>query len=165
MANVDKVYGFRLERSEGKCIVANKYVKQAGAAFYPGDTVKLEATGDVSKYAAGEGKILGVVAEYEDAASTECFVYDDPSAVYRVQATTATAADVGANADISATDTPDTNLRQSGNEIDGGTFAATATLPWKVEGIAAGQEDGADADVLVKMNNCVKGSGDGSTGI
>lgn len=166
MANVDRIYGFRLFKNAGREIRAVKYTKTAGAAIYPGDAVKLIAAGTVSKFAQGDGKVLGVCAEYATSAATEIYVYDDPQALFEAQITTFAAADVGLNTDISGTDTPDTDLRQSGNELDAGENATTVGLPFKLLGLSpkAGNEVGADADVLVKMNNSVLG-GDGSTGI
>ena len=167
MTNVNKIYGFRLYQSGGKEVRARKWVKTTGAAIYPGDAVKLIAAGTVSKFANGDGKVLGVCAEYATSASNEIWVYDEPQAVFEVQGETFAATDVGLNADISATDTPDTSLRLSGNELDVGNGATTVSLPFKILGLSPKQntdEAGANADILVKMNNCVLGS-DGSTGI
>lgn len=168
MASVDKVYGFRLYDTAGKQPYCRKYTKTTGAAIYPGDAVKLVAAGTVSKFANGDGKVLGIAAEYATSASTEVWVYDDPGFRYEVQADTAAAADIGLNADISGTDTADTDLRTSGNELLNATFAVTATLPFKILEISDNpdnDEAGANVDLIVGLNNCVLGGGNGSTGI
>lgn len=167
MANVDKAYGFRLFKTSGKQPIATKYVKTAGAAIYPGDAVKVVAAGTVSKYADGDGVgVLGVAAEYAASASDEVWVYDDPDYIFECQITTFAAADVGLNTDIGA-DSPDADLRYSGNELDAGANDVTATLPFKILGLSPkpGNEVGANADVLVKINQHVLGGGTGATGI
>lgn len=165
MANVDKIYGFKLVRTQGKPVIAKPYPKTAGTAIYPGDAVKQIAAGTVSKFAQGDAILLGIAAEYAEASATTVYVYDDPDYEYRCQITTYAAADAGLNTDISATDTADSDLRTSGNELDAAENAVTATLPFKILGLAPGQEAGANADVIVIMNNCVRGGGTGATGI
>lgn len=168
MANVDEKFGFRLSRKRGKCVEAVQYRKKAGVAIYEGDLLKLDANGEADLFVAGDGKCLGVAAHTSKAASTSPIaVYDDPEAIFEAQASTAVAADGGANADIAAAPTPNTDLGRSGQQVDGATFAATPTLPLKVLELSDrdGNEAGAAAKVYVKLNNCVKGSGDGSTGV
>lgn len=168
MANVDNEFGFRLSRKRGKCVESNPYTAASGSDIAEGAPVKLQADGTVAEYAQGDGKILGVAAAtYKDGVDSKIYVYDDPEAVFEGQATTFAAADVGANCDVIAAPTDDPLTGRSGQAFDGATYAATAALPFKVIGLADrdGNEEGANAKIDCKLNNCVKGSGDGSAGV
>jgi len=168
MANVNNKFGFRLSRKRGKCVESNPYTAAAGADIPEGSPVKLQANGSVAVYAAGDGKILGVAAAtWKDGSIHPVFVYDDPESVFEGQATTFSSVDVGQNVDVAATPTTDPSTGRSGDGFDGATYASTAALPFKVLGLSDrdGNEFGAFAKIDCKLNNSVKGSGDGSTGV
>ncbi len=75
----------------------------------------------------------------------------------QIGSTTIAAADYGLNVDVAA-GTPDTSLLQSGMLLDMATAAVTATLPFKILGLAAGVNGdpntaAANATLLVKINS------------
>lgn len=160
MANTSDPRGFILHRTAGKPIVAKEYVKTASEVLYPGDLVKRVAAGTVQVCGAGVGSgIVGVCAAYAAAADANVLVYDDPDAIYVCETDGSSAyavADNGLNCDVAA-GTPDTDLRRSGMLLDIATKATTATLPFKILGLAPGvngAENGAgvSATVFVKIN-------------
>ena len=152
MANANNPFGFALTKSEGKECRVKKYIKAAGA-IYPGDVVKLQASGDVVVAAAGD-VILGVAAEYVASAGTEVLVYDDPEAEFMVQCSgTFALADIGLNADIVA-NSADSTLKMSNHALDLTTKAVTSTLQFKIVGFMSKGENevGASSIVRVKPN-------------
>ena len=165
MANVDDPRGF-IPLHTGKPVRVRRYAKATGAAIYQGDLVSLAADGEVDPAANGGGKCLGVAAEYASSTDTEIAVYDDPDTTFIAQCDGSFAlADVGLNADIVAT--TGSGLT-SAHEVQSASLATTVSLPLKVIGLSPkpkGNVVGTNAVVEVKLNNCVHGNGDGSTGI
>lgn len=160
MANTNDPRGFLLYQGAGKVIRTREYTKTASAVLYPGDLVKRVAAGTVEVCGAGiTAGIVGVCAAYAAAADAVAYVYDDPDAVYQAQCDGTTAyavADNGQNVDVAA-GTPDSSLLVSGMLIDMATKAVTATLPFKILGLANGingdpNAAGVNALLLVKIN-------------
>lgn len=167
MANVDAPRGFILHKSEGKQIRFQKYSKDTGAAIYRGDLVKLETDGAVAPFASGDGKCLGVAMEYKAASANEIIVCDDPDAIFVAQTDAGfQLSDIGSNADVVAT-AGSAASGQSAYEIRTSTYATSAALPLKVLGLVEkdGNAVGSNALVFCKLNNSVKGGGDGAAGI
>lgn len=172
MANTNDPRGFLPYTNGGKAIRTANYAKTASAVVYEGDLVKRVAAGTVETAGAGiTAGIVGVAARTSLASDTTVDVYDDPKAVYLCQTDGTTAyavADNGQNADIAA-GTPDTSLNRSGQLIDMATKNTTATLPFKILGLAPqginGAENGAgvNATILVVLNNSEQGAG--ATGV
>jgi hypothetical protein len=140
MANIADPMGFVPVKTGGKELTVNYHPKTAGEVIYPGDLVKRVAAGTVQVCGAGvTSGIVGVAAAYSAAASTDDVpVYDDPAGEYigQCDGTTAfAAADIGMNVDVAA-GTPNTGLKRSGMVIDMATKAVTATLPFKILGLA-----------------------------
>lgn len=149
MANTDAPFGLRPVRSILGCNYgqANEYPIASGYAtsLFIGDPVKAVAGGTIERAAAGDvilGVFMGcryssdnqnVTAADEKkywpastvASDAYAYVVDDPNTIFEVQATTAAAADLGANADI-VVGTGNTRTGVSGSELDGSTIAATA---------------------------------------
>lgn len=157
MANIDDPRGFILRKVPGKTVRMNEYRKTANEVLYIGDLVKRVAAGTVQVCGAGvTSGIVGVCMQYHAAADTSpVLICDDPDAEYYAQATTYALTDDGINVDVAA-GSPDTNLKRSGMEIDMSTGATTATLPFKVlglaEGVNGGNVVGTDALIIVKLN-------------
>lgn len=160
MANTNDPRGFLLYQGAGKVIRMREYAKTASAVLYPGDLLKRVAAGTVEVCGAGiTAGIVGVCAAYSAAAETVVQVYDDPDAVYQAQSDNVVAyavADNGQNVDVAA-GTPDTSLQQSGMLVDMATKGVTATLPFKILGLAPGVNGdpnaaGTNALLLVKIN-------------
>jgi len=174
MANLDAPRGLRLLQLEGKVVRTREYAKTAGQIIYKGDLLMRVPAGTVQVYiagtAAGAGIPIGVATHHSLAAKTDpVSVTDDPEASYVIQTADAYAvADNGLNVDIAAAPSANTSLNFSGQEVAMATKAATATLPLKLIGLANeinGAENvaGANADVIVKINNVERGAG--TTGI
>lgn len=142
-------------------------------ALYIGDPVVRDGgadTGGVSSVtrATGTGPITGVVEGFMPngttdtagfrAASTAAYVLvrTDPNTLFEVQDTTGTivAADIGLNANLTV-GTGDAFSKRSAFSLASASKAVTATLPVKIQGLSqrAGNEYGAYAKVLVKINN------------
>lgn len=167
MANVDAPRGFILHKSEGKQVRFTKYAKDTAAAIYRGDLVKLATDGEVLPFASGDGKALGVAMEYKAAAATEIMVCDDPDAIFVAQSDGQfQLSDIGSNADVVAT-AGSASDGQSDFEIRTSTYATSDALPIKILGLVdkSGNAVGANALILCKLNNSVKGAGDGADGI
>ncbi|TXH10641.1 MAG: hypothetical protein E6R04_04730 [Spirochaetes bacterium] len=172
MANTNDPRGFLPYKAGGKEVVAHYYAKTAGEVLYPGDLVKRVAAGTVQVAGAGiAAGIVGVCAAYSAAADTaDVPVYDDPAGLFLGQCDGTTAyavADNGQNVDVAA-GTPDTSLRQSGMLIDMNTKNTTATLPFKIMGLAPGVNGGENAAgvnalLILKLN--ASESHPGSTGV
>lgn len=160
MANTNDPRGFLLYKMAGKDVRMAEYAKTASEVLYPGDLVKRVAAGTVEVCGAGvTSGIVGVCAAYAAAADATALIIDDPDAVYQGQCDGTTAyavADNGQNVDVAA-GTPDTSLRQSGMLIDMATKNTTATLPFKILGLANGINGdangaGVNALLLLKIN-------------
>lgn len=161
MANIADPMGFVPIKSAGKELTVGYYTKTASEVLYPGDLVKRVGAGTVQVCGAGiTAGIVGVCAAYSAAADTALVpVYDDPNGEYigQCDGTTAyAAADDGQNVDVAA-GTPNTSLRRSGMMIDMNTKASTATLPFKILGLAPAVNSndnvvGVSARLRLKLN-------------
>lgn len=170
MANVDDPRGFRLFQTEGKQVRTRQYAKTASAVILEGALLKRVAAGTVEAAGAGETPIVGVAAHYSAATDTDpVSVIDDPEATFVAQTADAYAvADNGLNVDIVLGSAGGPDSKRSGDEINMSTKAATATLPFKIIGLApeingVSNVAGANADILVKLNNSERGAG--TTGV
>jgi len=171
MANTNDPRGFLPYKAGGKEMIARPYAKTASAVLYPGDLVKRVAAGTVEVCGAGvTAGIVGVCAAYAAAADADAYVFDDPAITYigQCDGTTAYAvADNGQNVDVAA-GTPDTGLRTSGMLIDMNTKNTTATLPFKILGLAPGVNGGENAAgvnaLLILKLNAIEAK-PGSTGV
>jgi hypothetical protein len=160
MANTNDPRGFILRKVPGKAVRINSYPKTASEVLYPGDLVKRVDAGTVQVCGAGvTAGIVGVCVAYSAAADTTVLVCDDPDAEYvgQCDGTTAfAAADIGQNVDVAA-GTANTGLLRSGMLIDMATKGTTATLPFKILGLADGVNGDANTAAVnallrVKLN-------------
>ena len=127
MPNNDFPRGLWAVRSlSGGEIRTGKYIAATSATIYMGDVVTMQSNGTVQVAQAGDTAI-GVASEYKATTTSgvEILVYDDPNIVFGVQATTAAATDVGANAGILAT-TGNTTTKVSKHELNGSTITPNA---------------------------------------
>lgn len=142
-------------------------------ALYIGDPVVKDGGADAGGLATvtrhgGTGAITGVVEGFMPngttdmagyrAASTAAYVLvrTDPDTLFEVQdsAGTIVAADIGLNANLT-TGTGNAYSKRSAFVLASASKLATATLPVKIMGLAqrAGNEFGANAKIVVKINN------------
>ncbi|MDI6760925.1 MAG: hypothetical protein QMD05_08860 [Candidatus Brocadiaceae bacterium] len=158
MANVDRPMGFTLVgKLGGGDVSMNRYKKDASASrVYFGDTVILEADGNVAVAAAGD-RLLGVSAQDSTASTAEdLLVIDDPDAIYSCQddgvGTTSAQTHVGNNVDILAT-TGNTTTGRSAHELDISTVG-TASAQFRIVDLdrTPGNDWGANARILVRIN-------------
>jgi hypothetical protein len=185
MANVDKAYGLRpmgnlsatgAQKQYGYQIADN----QAGA-IYQGDLVVVYdgyiIKYDASTHAAATGVFNGV--QYNDPTRADkptwknyypgsitpnigpivCEVLDDPSQLFLIQAAgTITQADIGKNADPTASTTGSNTTGVSAGTL--GTPAKTAALTFKIVGLSDQPDNslGQYAVVVVKLNQHQYGS-------
>lgn len=149
MSNVSAPMGFVPSRKlGGGCLVTNPYTIASGynTNLFSGDPVVMTGTGkNIALAAAGETGAVGVFAgcKFIDAegrpqfkpywpantvlaAGTECeaLVYDDPDIIFKIQADTVAAADVGALCDWVA-GTGSVITGQSGAQAEASATAAT----------------------------------------
>lgn len=190
MANVSRVNGFKPAKT-GLGAAWNgqltKYFVAAtnATAIFVGDLVSLDGTSDVNgirgltKTAIG-GASVGALVQVEynmvnlntpqyRPASTAMYVYvaDDPNTIYECQASgTVAATTVGMNANH-ADAGGSVSTGQSGETVDFGTAAVTATLTLKILDIVQSPENevAAAAKVRVKINNHQLASGTGTAGV
>jgi len=179
MPNINDARGFRAIKDGTIEYHTKQYAKDPAVDIFMGDLVTLKKIGGkkvVSLFVAGDGKALGVASHTvlaTDKVNDKINVYDDPSYSFRVQIDALADGQEFLNADIAAPVAKTGAallLKHSNMSLDSATLAATAALPLKVLGLAKSQdqdknEHGAHADVVVKINNHILGSGDGSTGI
>ncbi len=157
MANINDAFGAKPVKTEGKQGRVGYYTKKTGAAIGEGDFVIADAAGNVTIATGGDGvTLLGVAAEFKGASDvSEIAIYDDPEAVFEIQASAAlAAADVFQNANIVAT-ALDTALNQSKQALDSASLGTGATKQLKVLGLSKeeGAEWGSYAVARVKINN------------
>lgn len=188
MANILAPFGFRWARqltgTAPNCAMTMRRIASGYAtAIYHGDPVVGESTGYIQQAAAGTATIAGVFVGCKylstsqgrtvwsnywpgsDAAQDpECYIIDDPNAVFTVQSNgvPVALADVGQNANFAiGTGTASSGL--SGASLDASTVAATSTLPFRIvgyvgDGIFNGVGPGSDPTsdynyALVTFNN------------
>lgn len=152
MSNVDRHSGFKPREGANR---ARPYV--AGGTVYPGDAVKLNASGQIVAGTAGAA-MAGVAATYATSGN-EVMVWDDPDQVYEIQddgsATLATTS-IGLNFDIVATAGSAAYIR-SRMELAANSGATTpSTLPLRLLGVT--REVGSDQSSIyqrcvVEINN------------
>jgi hypothetical protein len=167
MANADRPNGFI---PFGCILRVRPYV--AGGSILRGDSVKRVSGGaGVSGKSAvvvgtAAGALIGVALNA--AASGEVvFVADHPDQEFAVQADEADineGTDIGLNFDLLATAG---SSGQSAHELDSSTGAATATLPLKLLRLQPAVDNalGAQAKVVVKINNHQLAGGTGVAGV
>lgn len=146
MANADRPRGLVPHEKINR---ASPYV--AGGTVYPGDAVKMNASGQIVAAAAGDS-LRGVAANYATSGNS-VLVWDDPDQKFKVQASASVAAaDIGLNYDILAT-AGNSSYKQSRMEMDGST-GATTTATLRVLAISADVNNaaGADVDCIVSIN-------------
>lgn len=146
MANVSAPMGLTPSRVlGGGCIVANPYsiASEYATSIFTGDPVEMTGTGkNVALAAAGTVNAVGVFAgvRYIDSegrpqfkpywpggtvgTEIEALVYDDPSIIFRIQADTMAATDVGALCDWVA-GTGNVKSGQSGAQAEASSTATT----------------------------------------
>lgn len=174
MSNNDAPYGLRPSRKLGGGAVANGSYSIADgyiSAIYTGDVVQMTGTGkDIELAPAGATNPIGVFigCNFIDAegrvsfkpywpaaqaleANTSCeaLVVDDPNVIFRGQADTVAAADVGSLADwVAGAGNPKTG--KSGAEVEG-SVTATLGKSLRIYGLLPeiGNEYGAYAEVEV----------------
>ena len=174
MSNNNAPYGLRPSRKLGGGCVANGGYEIASGqvgAMFQGDVVQMTGTGKgIEIAAAGVTNAIGVFAgcNFIDAegrvtfkpywpsgqtleANTKCeaLVYDDPGIIFRAQADTVAAADVGALADwVAGTGNPKTG--RSGTQVEASATATTGKS-LRIYGLLpeVGNEYGAYAEVEV----------------
>lgn len=149
----------------GRIYELNAYTAQS--TIYPGDLVKKNAAGTVEPAAAGDA-CLGVAMNHA-AASAEVLVADHPDQRFTIQAAAAeidAQTDIGLNASI-VVGTPSATYKRSAMELDASTLATTATLALKVVGLDRSVDNalGANARVIVRINNHQNAAGTGSAGV
>lgn len=155
-------------------------------ALYKGDPVVLAGSADAGGIASvtratAAGAITGAVVGFTDsvsmtagfrAASTNAYVLvaHSPDILFEIQEDgdggAITAADIGLNADFIVA-AGNSFSKQSGTMLDTSTKATTATLPLRIRGLAQrpDNEMGANAKVLVTLNNTTETPGTASAGI
>lgn len=121
------------------------------------------------------GSILLDTPQYRPASTAQyVLVADAPDVLYEVEATTAGAsyafavADIGLNADAYFGGSGSTTTGNSAASLDMATKAVTATLQFKIMGVAQRPDNeptGAATKVIVKINNAQLSSGTGTAGI
>jgi hypothetical protein len=197
MSNVSRVYGFRpvkhLNGSAYNGQVNMYYIPSSDStAVYIGDAVKLAANSDsagipaVTKASVGDA-IVGVVVGIGNmptanfyanlntpvfhAASTAGYVLvaDSPDVVFEVQTSNGTLAATDVNKNINHADAGGSaTTGMSGETVDVGTKATTATLTFKVHGFSQRIDNdpaSANGKVLVTINNHQYGSSTGTAGV
>ncbi len=188
MANADRPNGF----TPVKHLTGAPYNGQFNKYFSPndnlflGDIVEADATGDASGYATvgraeAADAVQGVVVGWEfnptalenlyHAASTVYAVHvaDSPDLVLEVQVNDAGIAtgDIGLNVNFIVA-AGNTTTGVSNMEIDGGTEATTATLPFRLIGFSQKEDNDftlTNAKLLVMINNHKFKGGTGTVGL
>jgi len=150
MTNVSRPHGLQpYEDIESE----SPYV--AGGTVYPGDVVRMNASGQVVAASADTNPNLGVSAQYATTGQ-ECKVWDHDDQKYTCQSTGADVeqAAVGLNYQLVAT-TGDTTYKQSRMVLDATSGASNSNLPLRMLAISPLQNNsaGTNAKVVVVLNN------------
>jgi hypothetical protein len=151
MANKDMVVGFV---PHGKIESLREYTAGSNP-IYPGDLVRMNASGLIDPCAASDSAI-GVAMNY-CAASGKVLVCDGIDQKFMVQADDATIdaqTDIGLNYDIVVA-AANTTYKRSGMELDASTQATTNTLPLRLLAVDKQIDNalGANVKCIVKINN------------
>ena len=174
MANSNAPFGLRptMRGYGGECAQADSFWKpSANATCYIND-VLVVLTGSLNQAhptqgitvsaqkckplsTPGTGNIIGVaLARVATGADAIVPVLINNNQVFEAQATTVAVADIGKNANISIGTAGNDSTGQSGQQIDGATIAATATLDAQLIGLArdADAAFGAYGRVMVMLS-------------
>lgn len=163
MANEDRPQGLR---PRGPVRKATEYT--AGSAIGIGDAVAMAADGQIDAVSgAYTGSLLGVCLSQATTAGDKVTVCDDPAQEFVIQADgaeIAAATDFNLNYGVTGTAASSGEGRM---ELDSSTAATTATLPLKALRLDERPDNalGAQADVVVKINNHELSGGTGTVGI
>lgn len=189
MANTNKAFGLRplgnLSATGAQKQYGYQIADNQSGAIYQGDLVVVY-DGYIIKYdAATHGSATGVFngCQYQDptragkptwknyypgsvdvtnGTTIDCEVVDDPNQLFLVQAdsTAVTQANIGKNADPTASTTGSTTTGISNMTLQGSTIAKTAALTFKIVGLSATPDNalGAYAQLVVKLNQHQYGS-------
>jgi len=162
MANRDEPQGFR---PCGVPLRVNPYT--AGGTIYPGDPVKLKSDGTI-EVADTTAALCGIAASYAIVGET-VLVFDHPDQQFIGQSDSA---DIDAATDLNINyavvlGTASTAYRLSRAEIDGDSGVSNSNYPLKALRLEpkAGNALGANADIVVKINNHQLAGGTGTTGV
>jgi len=130
----------------------------AGGTIYPGDIVRLNASGLVVAASADTNPNMGVSAQYATSGQ-EVKVWDHPDQKFVVQADAGGSiaiaqTDAGLNYQIVAT-AGSTQFKQSRQELDASSGASDSNLPLRMLAIqpAVDNAAGVNAKVVVVLNN------------
>lgn len=191
MANGDTAFGLRPVRmkdgsSYAGCIDRYYIPSSVATNVFVGDPVKLAGSADSAGVAsialcAATDTITGVVVGFEDAASMAlgygaastiryALVCHGQDVLFEIQEDSdggaLAAADIGLNADIIVA-AGSTFTKRSGVELDTSTKDVTATLGLRIVGLAQRPDNaiGANAKVLVSLNDTTESPGTASVGL
>lgn len=148
MANADRPKGF-MPYGKIKQIV----IMESGSACYPGDFVSLASDGQVDPSAAA-ADILGLCLDYASGSGQKVKVSVDPSQTYVGQASATqidAQTDIGQSCDILGT-AGDSTYKLSRQEIDSSSIGASQQLMLLGLVQRPGNDFGANAEVVVKIN-------------
>jgi len=188
MANTNKPFGLRplgnLSATGAQKQYGYQIADNQSGAIYQGDLV-VQYDGYIIKYdAATHNAPTGVFngCQYNDPTrankptwknyypgsvdvtigTIDCEVIDDPNQLFLVQAdsTSVTQANIGKNADPTASTTGSTTTGISNMTLQGSTIAKTAALTFKIVGLSTTPDNalGAYAQLVVKLNQHQYGS-------
>lgn len=149
-------------KPHGELLRVRKYV--AGSTVYPGDPVAIATDGQVDSSITVP--LLGVALNYA-VANENVMIADHPDQMFEVESTTSLVqADMSGNFSL-VLGTASTLYKRSAAYLDSSTIATTATLAVKALAIADGVNNaaGANADIVVKINNHVLNGGTGTAGL
>lgn len=168
MANVDRPSGFK---PYGPVLRLRRYraaeaLRQGDAVNRVGGSTETDGKSSVEMADASEA-LIGVAAHYVAAAGDDVLVWDHPDQEFEVQADGSdinNGVDIGLNYDLLATVG---SGQISAHELDSSTGATTATLPLKILRLKPAIDNalGAQAKVIVKINNHQLGSHTGTAGV
>lgn len=168
MANVSRKYGLE---PFGELKHVGEYV--AEAAIYPGDVVIQNSNGTVKACATGatafSSAAIGVAISYASANAAKVLVADSPEQEFSCQASASdidAQTDFGLNYGVVGND-PDTTYKLSRMEFGSTTGATDSNLTLKLVRLDPAQNNalGAQAKVIVKINNHQRSGGTGTTGV
>jgi hypothetical protein len=190
MANIDSAFGLKPVLPKGGCVQTTEYYVPSSdnTALFIGDPVVIAGGADADGVqtctiatAGTTNRVTGVVVGFRPSpsviangyrlASTAAYVLvcDDPEQVFEIQEDAdggaLAAADVGLNASLIA-GTGSAVTKKSGWELDTST-KVTTSLQLRILGFAqrADNEIGANAKVLVRINQPTETGAAGSTGV
>lgn len=161
MANILAPFGFRwahqLSGVAPNCAqTMRRILKTNATAIFHGDPVASQSSGYVQQAAVGTAPVAGIFvgcnylsvsmgrlvwSNYwpgngDAQTDPECYIIDDPNAVFTVQASggPVALADVGSNANFTLATAGNTASGMSGAALDATTVNTTSTLPFRIVG-------------------------------